>query len=162
MRVKIQNIINKWIEQNHDKLRQRLIDSITFNEDAFQDAYLTLCTQPLQDFDGNIEQLFLVTYRKKLRQEYRRGFRMVHPQQTFFDLLVDVEVGTEHTPCLAQVQRYIHRYIRDNELRTIFDLWVLQRRSRSYISKYMGIAQSTVSIREEKIKKIITEHYKTA
>lgn len=162
MRVKIQNIINKWIEQNHDKVRQRLIDSITFNEDAFQDAYLEISTQALQDFDGNIEQLFLATYRKKLRQEYIRGSRMVHPQQTFFDLLVEVEAGSEHTPCLAQVQRYIHRYIRDNERRTIFDLWVLQRRSRSYISEYMGIAQSTVSIRKKEIRKIITEHYRIA
>lgn len=162
MRVKIQNIINKWIEENHDKVRQRLIDSITFNEDAFQDAYLEISTQPLQDFDGNIEQLFFATYRKKLRQEYRRGYRMVHAQQTFFDLLVEVEAGSEHTPCLAQVQRYVHRYIKDNERRTIFDLWVLQRRSRSYIAEYMGIAQSTVSIRKEEIKKIITEHYKTA
>ena len=162
MRVKIQNIINKWIEQNHDKVRQRLIDSITFNEDAFQDSYLEISTQPLQVFDGNVEKLFLATYRKKLRQEYRRGFRTVHPQQAFFDLLVDVEVGSEHTPCLAQVQRYVHRYIKDNERRTIFDLWVLQRRSRSYISEYMGIAQSTVSIRKEEIKKIITEHYRIA
>lgn len=159
MKVKIRHIFDEWMKQNHDILRQRLLDTITFSEDAFQDTYLAISTQPLQDFDGNIEKLFFAIYRKKLKQEYYRGFRMVHPQQTFFDLLVDVEVAPAHTPCLAQVQKYVHRYIRDNERRTIFDLWVLQRKSRSYIAEYMGIAQSTVSAHKKNIKNIIYKHY---
>lgn len=159
MKLKIRHIFDEWMKQNHDILRQRLLDTITFSEDAFQDTYLAISTQPLQDFDGNIEKLFFAIYRKKLKQEYYRGFRMVHPQQTFFDLLIDVEVAPEHTPCLAQIQKYIHRNLTDERDKVIFNLWVLQRKSRSYIAEYMGIAQSTVSARKKNIKNIIYKHY---
>lgn len=108
-------ILNIWIIRNAAKLRARLSLSPGFDEDAFQDAYLTLiqeCRQ--QDTCSDIERTFLAAYRKHTGKHISETYTISHPDDIFFTLLPSADEEPEEEPAddnkpglVASIRRHI-------------------------------------------------------
>lgn len=78
--------LNTWIENNAGKLVRQLCAAGPLNEDAYQDAYLTLvATSGRHACDGSFEQAFIAAYRNCCRKQLSEAFATVNPDETFFE-----------------------------------------------------------------------------
>lgn len=79
---------NSWIGENALRLMQTLSISAPLDEDAFQDAYLSLATSCRKQEAGSVfEKAFLMAYRKFSRKAMSEAFNTYHPDDIFFTLL---------------------------------------------------------------------------
>lgn len=107
---------NFWMSRNAAKLRAKLSASSSFDEDAFQDAYLTLATEYRQQGSSrDIEKDFLVAYRKHTKKHINEAYDTTHPDAIFFTLLPSVDEETEEESAddnKPGLGAFILRYIR--------------------------------------------------
>lgn len=73
-----------WIAKQHSSLRQRLMTTCVFDEDAFQETYIAMRETLTPDTTGDFETLFIKLYRQMLACEFRREYRYAHPDPLFF------------------------------------------------------------------------------
>lgn len=79
---------NAWIGANALRLMQILSISAPLDEDAFQDAYLSLATSCLTpEAESVFEKAFVMAYRKLSRESTSEDFSTCHPDDLFFTLL---------------------------------------------------------------------------
>ena len=120
---------NFWIINNASRLRARLSTSPSFDEDAFQDAYLTLATEcSQQETLCDIERAFLAAYRKHTGKHLSETYDTSHPDDLFFTLLPSAdeddeeEATDEDKPGLAaSIRRYIRKSFSKQET-TAFEM----------------------------------------
>lgn len=80
--------LNEWICTNAAKLKERLSLYSSLDEDAFQDAYLTLVTDCEAEEDSMaFEKAFVAAYRKLSGKRISEAYATVHPDDLFFTLL---------------------------------------------------------------------------
>lgn len=87
--------IDAWIALRYGQLKQRVMMTCYYDEDVFQDTYLTLREIGAQTRD--LEAAFMKLYRALLSQDYGREMRYTHPDPLFFDFLHTEEEQAEPT-----------------------------------------------------------------
>lgn len=111
-----QTTVNTWISDNAAMLRQRLSVYNDLNEDAFQDAYLTLVKEyPAPGSVNILEAAFLKAYRRHSNKSIGEAYTLSHPDELFFTLLpsdetepmADLETTKDNTSLASRVQHYI-------------------------------------------------------
>lgn len=107
--------LNTWIAQNATKLKNAL-SSPSFDEDAFQDAYLTLATECREQETSNaLERAFMAAYRKHTGRHLSETYSISHPDEMFFTFLTDTtdEDDQQDTDIPGTLVNNIRRYIRN-------------------------------------------------
>lgn len=149
---------NAWICENAAKLKERLSLYSNIDEDAFQDAYLTLATtfDPKNDAE-DYENAFLKAYRKFSGKNISETYTTCHPDELFFTLIPAEEITSEEKPEDAdKAQRFIQRirkHIRDTFPTT--DVLAFEMKITGYscrdISDTLGIGTTTINNATERI-----------
>ena len=107
--------LNTWIAQNAATLRSILCSSPSFDEDAFQDAYLTLATECREQQPSNIERAFMAAYRKHTGRHISETYSISHPDEMFFTFLTETaeEYNQKKNDIPGTLVNRILRYIRN-------------------------------------------------
>lgn len=94
----------RWIADNYELYRQRVIASRNFDPDAFHDALLILATQEAQTWDSFADQ-----YRQNIRRTTSEQMRFVYPEPVFWDHREAEESEPEDEPpiSLRNIQREV-------------------------------------------------------
>lgn len=149
---------NAWICENAAKLKERLSLYSNIDEDAFQDAYLTLATtfSPKND-TADYETAFLKAYRKFSGKNISETYTTCHPDELFFTLIPAEEtVPDEKEEDADKAQRFFHRirkHIRDTFPTT--DVMAFEMKITGYscrdISDTLGIGTTAINNATERI-----------
>ena len=109
---------NFWIINNASRLRARLSASPSFDEDAFQDAYLTLATEcSQQEPICDIERAFLAAYRKHTGKHLSETYDTSHPDDLFFTLQFrDIELKIMGISNAEEVLDAVKDYVESGEM----------------------------------------------
>lgn len=124
--------VNAWISNNASKLRQRLNLYNTLDEDAFQDAYLTLVQEYKRPETGStLENAFLKAYRRISNKSLGEAFTTSHPDELFFSLLASDSAEPmnipEEEPDRAALTHAILKYIRAAFTPTQASMWDMRQ-----------------------------------
>lgn len=104
---------NRWIKANFIEIRHRLHANAEIDEDAFQDAYLSLATiDDTPGGDAGFEYAFLKAYRKFSGKKLSETYTTVHPDDLFFTLIPAEDTGHEEKPEDTTPSRWLIRRIR--------------------------------------------------
>lgn len=83
---------NRWMAENASWLMAYLGKDASFDEDAFQDSYLSLVTSYSGVSDSNaFMTAFVETYLKMKRRALRESLNTIRPDDLFFSLLQSPE-----------------------------------------------------------------------
>ncbi len=148
---RIATTFNAWISDNATKLKERLSLYSRIDEDAFQDAYLTLATTCEKDCATDYENAFLKAYRKLSGKNLSETYTTCHPDELFFTLIPAEETVPEDKPERADTtQRLISRirkHIRDSFPKT--DVSAFEMKITGYscrdISETLGIGTTAIN-----------------
>ena len=81
------DIFDAWIINQHNRLKERIASSTIFDDDAFQETYLTMREAlRVKDIELEFEPVFIKLYRRMLARELSTEFRYSHPDPLFFVL----------------------------------------------------------------------------
>lgn len=108
---------NAWIRLNAAALKQKLSLHKPLDDDAFQDAYLSLATTAGTSEDGiGFETAFVKAYRELSSRNLRETFFIQHPDGLFFSLLASEEAepmdDAPEEPSTEKIVTKIQRHIR--------------------------------------------------
>ena len=74
------DIFDAWIINQHNRLKERIASSTIFDDDAFQETYLTMREAlRVKDIELEFEPVFIKLYRRMLARELSTEFRYSHP-----------------------------------------------------------------------------------
>lgn len=143
---------NVWICENAAKLRERLNIFNNIDEDAFQDAYLSLaatCDTP--DSGAAFEKAFLTAYRKFSGKNHSETYTTAHPDDLFFTLIPTEDTDPEDKPEDRTPSRWlisrIRKHIRDTFPKT--DVMAFEMKMAGYscrdISDTIGIGTTAIN-----------------
>lgn len=153
-----QTTVNAWISDNAAKLKQRLNIYNTLDEDAFQDAYLTLVQEYTTPESGNIlETAFLKAYRRLSNRNIGEAFTLSHPDELFFTLLPPDETDPmekpEETKDRAPLAKRVQRHIRASFPRK--DVMAFEMKIKGFscrdITDAIGIGTTAINNATERI-----------
>ena len=85
------NIFDAWIINQHNRLKERIASSTMFDDDAFQETYLTMREAlTIKDIELDFEPVFIKLYRRMLARELSTEFRYPTPTpcSLFFSVLM--------------------------------------------------------------------------
>lgn len=150
--------LNEWICKNAATLKNKLCLYRTLDEDAFQDAYLTLATTAeTEDDHAGYEVAFMKAYRKLSGKNLSETFSTWHPDELFFALLpsettepmedAPEEPSTEKI--VAKIQRHIRATFPRRDVR-IFELRLIGFSNRD-IADVFGIGPAAIKNMTERI-----------
>lgn len=141
---------NAWICENASRLRENLGLYSSLDEDAFQDAYLTLATAYNKaDSGAEFEKAFVTEYRKFSRKNIGEAFTTVHPKELFFTLLPaeDPEDKQEADAPSRWLISRIRKHIRDTFPKT--DVLAFEMKVAGYscrdITDTIGIGTTAIN-----------------
>lgn len=141
---------NAWISENALRLRQSLSITAPFDEDAFQDAYLTLAGENRrQDEGATFERAFVGAYRKATRQAQRETFTTCHPDDLFFTLIPTAEeteaTDSEAERMAATLAKTIKSHIQATYSRAEVAIWEMRMLGNSIrdIADTLGLSRTT-------------------
>lgn len=77
--------VDAWITSRYEVIRQRVINTCYFDDDVFQDTYISLRETGVTTID--LEAAFIKSYRVLLCRKYGQEMRYTHPDPLFFTLL---------------------------------------------------------------------------
>lgn len=108
---------NEWICRNAAALKHKLSLYTALDEDAFQDAYLTLASVPEREEDhAGYEVAFMKVYRKFSGKHLSETFSTWHPDELFFSLLPSDDAepmeDVPEEPTIEKIVAKIQRHIR--------------------------------------------------
>lgn len=143
---------NAWMSENAAKLKHRLSLYSPIDEDAFQDAYLTLVEEySTNDNYATIENTFIATYRKLSIKNLGEAFKTCHPDELFFTLLPSYDTDPteqqqepkDHSNLVAKIQRHIRATFQRR------DVMVFEMRLRGFscrdIEDTLGIGTTAIN-----------------
>lgn len=143
---------NVWICENASALKQKLSLYTTFDEDAFQDAYLTLATAAETEEDhAEYEVAFMKAYRKFSGKNLSETYATAHPDELFFTLIPTEDTDPEDKPEDRTPSRWlisrIRKHIRDTFPKT--DVMTFEMKMAGYscrdISDTIGIGTTAIN-----------------
>lgn len=151
--------VDKWIELHYVAIRNILMSKGHIDEDAFQDAYLTLATASDPKNDAtDYENAFLKAYRRFSGKNISETYTTCHPDELFFTLIPAAEEGDpeEKQEDADKVQRFISRirkHISDTFPKT--EVMALEMKMTGYscrdISDTLGIGTTAINNATERI-----------
>ena len=108
---------NEWIINNAALLKHRLSLYTALDEDAFQDAYLTLATtEDEQQNEAGYEVAFMKAYRRFSGKNISETYSTCHPDELFFSLLPSDETEPmeekQDEPTTDRIAAKMQRFIR--------------------------------------------------
>ncbi len=147
--------IDAWIAPRYGQLKQRVMMTCYYDEDVFQDTYLSLRETGAQPRD--LEATFMKLYRALLSQDYGREMRYAHPDPLFFSFLhtedeQDEPTGEEIAIESAQVDNAC-RALLNSEDYTLFSLRYKVGLALREIAAYTGRSTRTIM---QKLNSIVT------
>lgn len=143
---------NTWISDNAARLREKLSLYNTFDEDAFQDAYLTLATTYDKQTDGKeFERAFISAYRKLSGKHISEQYATCNPDELFFSLIPSEETEPMEQQDEAKDTRgligRIRKHIRDTFPKT--DVLAFEMKMTGYscrdITDTIGIGTTAIN-----------------
>lgn len=166
MKAQVTNLFDSWIVENYVKLYRHIATAGQVNEDAIQEAYITLRTQPLSTFNEDFMQLFMKEYKKQMRKDYWRGCRYTH-KDLFMAYLGDVSAldneVSKPTICQKDIDRFVKRTSKlTSTQKMLYRLSIKQGYSNRSISDYLGVSVSTVMVHKARMMQVITNNYRRA
>lgn len=141
---------NTWISENALRLKQILSMAAPLDEDAFQDAYLTLAGKNRRrDVGAVFERAFVDAYRKFSRLALQETYTTSHPDDLFFTLLSTAE-ETEATDPEAErmaesLAKAIKSHIQATYSRAEVAIWEMRMLGNSIrdIADTLGLSRDT-------------------
>lgn len=143
---------NSWISDNAARLREKLSLYNTFDEDAFQDAYLTLATTgENQSSNKEYEKAFIAAYRKLSGKHISELYSTSHPDDLFFSLIPSEDKEPMEQPEATKDTRWlisrIRKHIRDTFPKT--DVQAFEMKMTGYscrdITDTLGIGTTAIN-----------------
>lgn len=109
--------LNAWIAHSAHRLKEKLSLYGRLDEDAFQDAYLTLASAPETEEDSaGYEVAFMKAYRKFTGKHLSETFSTWHPDELFFSLLPSEDAepmeDAAEEPTTEKIAAKIRQHIR--------------------------------------------------
>lgn len=128
---------NEWVEGNAERLRQRLSLYTMIDEDAFQDAYLSLATTSKRKQEASFfERTFVEIYRQLVRKNLNESYSTAHPDELFFSLIPADEAGHETEPDAPRASKNlimtIQKHIRSTFSQREVTAWNMRLEGHSY------------------------------
>ena len=114
---------DRWIGRSFNRLRQRLMVSCIFDDDAFQETYLSLRETVTEEQAGCYEAVFTRQYKRTIQRLNRQELRYFHPDPLFFLYLrtepvvfdgEDIAETDGGTPEPERMKKRITEYVRMN------------------------------------------------
>lgn len=141
---------NTWINENALRLKQNLSVANPLDEDAFQDAYLSLAKENRkQDIGSTFEKAFVGAYRKFSRLALRETYTTSHPDDLFFTLLAepqDIEGADTDTERMRDsLAKAIKSHIQASYSRAEVAIWEMRMLGNSIrdIADTLGLSRAT-------------------
>lgn len=149
---------NTWISENADTMKQRLSISFPVDEDAFQDAYLSLVSEfPKPESSAIFENAFIKIYRRISSRYSREAFETSHPDEIFFTLLPSDETAPMEQPEERKDRSPIAKKIQKH-IRTAFpqrDVMAFEMRMKGFsfrdIADTLGIGTTAINNATDRI-----------
>ena len=160
------NIFDAWIIKQHNRLKERIASSTMFDDDAFQETYLTMREAlTVKDIELEFEPVFIKLYKRMLTRELSKEFRYSHPDPLFFILLRSDEEAPaeiEQTPAeniqAKQVDEYVKYNFNPGDY-LIFHLKFFQAMTWKGLIDYTGKSSATIARRLNDIKHAVKQHF---
>lgn len=139
---------NVWICENAAKLRDKLNHHNSIDEDAFQDAYLSLAEiYDTPDSGASFETAFLAAYRKFSGKHISETYATVHPDELFFSLIPAEDTEPEDTTpsrwLICKIRKYIRKTFSKTDV-TAFEMKMTGFSCRD-ISDTIGIGTTAIN-----------------
>lgn len=138
--------IDAWIAPRYGLLKQRAMMTCYYDDDVFQDTYLSLRETGAQSRD--LEAVFIRLYRALLSQNYRHEMRYTHPDPLFFTFLHEDEEQAEGAAEVIAVDSArvdnACRALLNGEDYTLFSLRYKVGLALREIAAYTGRSTSTI------------------
>lgn len=141
---------NTWISENALRLKQNLSVAAPLDEDAFQDAYLTLAGKNrTRDMGATFERAFVGAYRKATRQTLQETYTTSHPDDLFFTLLSTAEETEDADPeaerMVDTLAKTIKSHIQATYSRAEVAIWEMRMLGNSIrdIADTLGLSRTT-------------------
>lgn len=151
---------NDWMVRMIRPLRMTLGMHSDIDEDAFQDTYLEMATDPATPEESARRRMsFMAVYRRHSRRHVSEEFMTVRPDETFFLLLAadeDEERDPEAEEACDEMARRVKSYIRKTTGGTRMRIIDMRMRGFSIrdISAAFGIPSTRV---EDVIGRVVTK-----
>ena len=150
--------INKWISENADSIKQRIGIYCPVDDDAFQDAYLSLVTEyPEPETSATLENAFMKIYRRLSNAHRREVFETSHPDELFFTFLPSEETAPMEQPEEPQDRTHIVRKVQKH-IRAAFpqrDVIAFEMRMKGFslrdITDTLGIGSTAINNATDRI-----------
>lgn len=160
------NIFDAWIINQHNRLKERIASSTMFDDDAFQETYLTMREAlTIKDIELDFEPVFIKLYRRMLARELSTEFRYSHPDPLFFVLLRydeenPEEVGTspDREIQAKQVDEYVRYNFKPSDY-LIFHLKFFQAMTWQGLIDYTGQSSATIAKRLNNMKHAVKQRF---
>mgnify|MGYP006978243845 FL=1 len=160
------NIFDAWIINQHNRLKERIASSTMFDDDAFQETYLTMREAlTIKDIELDFEPVFIKLYRRMLARELSTEFRYSHPDPLFFVLLRSDEENPEEigqTPAENIQAKQVDEYVRYNFKPSdclIFHLKFFQAMTWQGLIDYTGQSSATIVKRLNNMKHAVKQRF---
>lgn len=160
------NIFDAWIINQHNRLKERIASSTMFDDDAFQETYLTMREAlTIKDIELDFEPVFIKLYRRMLARELSTEFRYSHPDPLFFVLLRSDEENPEEigqTPAENIQAKQVDEYVRYNFKPSdylIFHLKFFQAMTWQGLIDYTGQSSATIAKRLNNMKHAVKQRF---
>lgn len=167
MNNRITALFDAWITRKHNHLKQRIIHTGFFDEDAFQETYLMMRSILTEnDYNRDFETLFIALYKRMLSREFSREMRYLHPDPLFFIYLqseITEPESEEEQPMREDIQaKQVYEYVRYNfkaEDYLIFHLKFFDAMTWQGLVEYTGQSSATIFRRLNNIKDRVRQHF---
>ena len=160
-------IFDAWIARQYYRLKQRIISTCIFDEDAFQDTYLSMREGLPANSDGsNFESIYIELYKQILSHKYNRECRYSHPDPLFFIFLKSEQAEpfeensktNKNSIQAKQVDDYV-KYNFSSHDYMIFYLKFFEGMKWQGLIDYTGQSSSTIARRINCIKQSVILHF---
>lgn len=160
-------IFDEWITRQHDRLKQKIASSCIFDEDAFQDTYLSMRENlPTNDDGRSFETVYIELYKQMFAREYNREYKYSHPDPLFFIFLKSEQAEpfeekekTEQDGIQAkQVDDYVKYNFSPHDY-MIFSLKFHGGMTWQGLIDYTGQSSSTIARRINNIKQAVIQRF---
>ena len=160
------DIFDAWIINQHNRLKERIASSTMFDDDAFQETYLTMREAlRVKDIELEFEPVFIKLYRRMLARELSTEFRYSHPDPLFFVLLRSDEENPEEVgqaPAeniqAKQVDEYVKYNFKPSDY-LIFHLKFFQAMTWQGLIDYTGQSSATIARRLNNMKHAVKQYF---
>lgn len=162
--------LDRWMAQNASKIRQIIGLDNPVDDDAFQDAYLTIAQEftVRQERPSVFERAFLAAYRKIQSKNFSETFKTAHPDELFFTMLTDkesdpIEKPKRKEPRKSNLAKDINGFLTITFSSVQMMIWRMRKAGRSIrdTADAMGVSQREVKETQAMMTESVRLHFAT-